>query len=147
MQITSFKDEYKWLSNFYPCIVMFEGLQYPTVEHAYVAAKTTNQDIRKHIQSISTAGKAKIFGRSLEYRPNWDDMKVKVMSFLLEQKFKQEPFKTWLDETGDAKLIEGNNHGDVFFGCVYDFENQVYIGKNVLGELLMSIRLKNRLQL
>jgi hypothetical protein len=40
----SFHNEYRFLSNFYPAEVSFEGLVFPTVEHAYVAAKTTDID-------------------------------------------------------------------------------------------------------
>jgi len=39
--IDSFKGDFRFLSNFYPVNVDYEGIMYPTVEHAYVAAKNT----------------------------------------------------------------------------------------------------------
>lgn len=41
--ITSFKDKYRWLSNFWPAQIEFEGIKYPSVEHAYVASKTLDR--------------------------------------------------------------------------------------------------------
>ena len=38
-RITRFHGEYRFLSNFYPVKVEYDGVQYPTVEHAYQAAK------------------------------------------------------------------------------------------------------------
>jgi len=37
--INSFKGEHRWLSNFWPTYVQFDGELYPSVENAYVAAK------------------------------------------------------------------------------------------------------------
>ena len=64
--ITSFKEEHDFLSNFAPVSVLFEGELYPSVEHAYVAAKTTDKELRKQVQKLEHAGKAKRFGRK-----NW----------------------------------------------------------------------------
>lgn len=38
-EIKSFTGKYSFLSNFYPCKVLFEGVRYPSVEHAFQAAK------------------------------------------------------------------------------------------------------------
>ncbi|MBK9336371.1 MAG: NADAR family protein [Lewinellaceae bacterium] len=54
----------------------------------------------------------------------------------LELKFSQEPFLTWLLETGDANLQEGNTWSDTFWGV--DLETGA--GENNLGKLLMEIR-------
>jgi len=53
-------------------------------------------------------------------------------------KFSQEPFKTWLLETGDLHLQEGNTWGDKFWGV----DLETYQGENNLGELIMDIRKK-----
>src|SRR4051812_21328901 len=39
-RIAEFQGEYRFLSNFWPATVEFEGIRYPTAEHAYQAAKT-----------------------------------------------------------------------------------------------------------
>jgi len=42
-------------------------------------------------------------------------------------------------------LIEGNNWGDEFWGCVWNEKTKRWNGKNNLGKLLMKVRerLKN----
>lgn len=54
----------------------------------------------------------------------------------LEQKFAQEPFRTWLLETGDEPIQEGNYWGDSFWGV----DKKKGQGENWLGKLLMEIR-------
>ena len=77
---------------------------------------------------------AKRLGGSIKERKDWEEVKVLLMSYLVVQKFAQEPFKTWLLETGDEELVEGNTWGDTFWGvCKGEGENQ-------LGIILMGIR-------
>lgn len=38
--------KYRFLSNFWPAIVFYDGLEYPTTEHAYQAAKTLDWEKR-----------------------------------------------------------------------------------------------------
>lgn len=132
--IDSFSGEYEWLSNFYPCQVEFDGEVYPTVEHAYQAAKTLNPIERKMIGGAKTPGQAKKLAKKCSRRDHWEVMKIPVMRGLLEQKFNQLFFRKKLTETGGAILIEGNYWGDVFWGvCKGE-------GTNHLGRLLMDIR-------
>lgn len=135
--IDSFTGDYKFLSNFYPCKVKLDDVEYPSVEHAYQAAKTLDPDERKHFHRhpLPTAGESKKLGRKLKIRPDWESVKLKVMEDLLVQKFADEILKKQLQETGDAKLIEGNWWGDTFWGV--DVKKG---GKNHLGKLLMKIR-------
>lgn len=135
--ITSFTGDYKFLSNFYPCNVELDGEIYPSVEHAYQAAKTLDADDRKpfHQRPLPTAGESKKLGRKLKIRPDWESVKLQVMEDLLVQKFADPILKKQLQETGDAKLIEGNYWGDDFWGV-----DKKKGGKNHLGKLLMKIR-------
>lgn len=135
--IDSFTGDHKFLSNFYPCKIMLDDVEYPSVEHAYQAAKTTDTDDRKpfHQHPLPTAGQSKKLGRKLKIRPDWESVKLQVMEELLIQKFADSTLKKQLQETGDAKLIEGNWWGDTFWGV-----DQKKGGKNHLGKLLMKIR-------
>ena len=134
--IDSFFGEYRWLSNFYPCEVKYEGITYPTVEHAYQAAKTRDTEIRKRIAYLPKPGQAKREGRKIQIRGNWEFIKISTMEQLLEQKFTQPKFKKLLLETKGIRLIEGNKWGDIFWGMC---EGR---GANYLGGLLMNIRKK-----
>jgi len=48
--ILGFSGDYRWLSNFYPVDIEFESEHYPSVEHAYQAAKTLDLKQRKQFQ-------------------------------------------------------------------------------------------------
>lgn len=63
MQICKFDGKYSFLSNFYPCNVIYDGMRYPSVEHAYQAAKTNNVSDRKYIACCESAKAAKRFGK------------------------------------------------------------------------------------
>jgi ribA/ribD-fused uncharacterized protein len=134
--ITRFIDEYRWLSNFVPVEVEFEGVKYSSVEHAYQAAKSEDPEWREFCATELRPGKIKRGSRRIEIREDWLQIRVDVMRQLLAQKFIQEPYKTLLLETGDTPLTEGNTWGDTFWGV--DLETGE--GDNVLGNLIMDIR-------
>lgn len=66
--INSFHGDHSFLSNFHPATVILDGTQYPTVEHAYQAAKTLDIDERDRIRQVATAGHAKRMGRLIMER-------------------------------------------------------------------------------
>ena len=84
--ITSFSGEYRFLSNFWLHPVSFEGIQFPSNEHAYVAAKTLDLDIRKKIAMVEDPAKVKRIGRTLDLRKDWEKVKVPIMHNLIKQK-------------------------------------------------------------
>lgn len=136
--ITSFTGDYHFLSNFYPAVVCYNGFAFPTVEHAYVAAKTTDEHLQHYIFDVFAKehpGRVKKFGRQIQLRDDWDVIKVSIMTRLVEQKFQPDEMFDKLAATGDAELIEGNTWGDRFWG-----QCPVGTGKNMLGKILMSIR-------
>jgi ribA/ribD-fused uncharacterized protein len=134
--IASFSGEYHFLSNFYPCKVEYEGILYPTSEHAFQAAKTLNTYRRWHISLLMTPGKAKRAGRELVLRPFWDDIKLQVMEQILRTKFSNPEMKQLLLDTGAKILVEGNSWNDTFWGVC----TKTGRGENNLGNLLMKIR-------
>lgn len=137
--ITSFSGQHSFLSNFAAAPVMLDGEQYPTVEHAYQAAKTINLLDRQRIQKCQTAGEAKRLGRALAMRADWDSVKLDVMRRLLEQKFAPGTmYAGRLKNTGSEILVEGNTWGDTFWGRV--MKDGGWQGRNNLGRLLMEIR-------
>ena len=133
MAITSFSEENRFLSNFYPCKIEMDGIEYPSVENAYQAAKTLNVAEREEISQL-TAGQAKRRGCKVSLRANWETIKIWIMVDLIRQKFNIPGLKEKLLATGDAELIEGNDWGDRYWGQC-DGE-----GENMLGKMLMKIR-------
>lgn len=134
--INNFSGQYRFLSNFYPCRVIMDGLEYSTVEHAYQASKTVVVAQRTNIQSCARPGQAKTMGRYVDIRPDWESIKLMVMYKLLKQKFSIFEFKRLLLLTHNELIIEGNTWGDTYWGiCKGE-------GYNHLGNLLMIIRME-----
>ncbi len=136
--ITSFDGENAFLSNFYPSPVLFEGDIYPTVEHAFQAAKTSGAGERRAIRLTASPAQAKRAGKRVSLRPDWEQVKGDVMLGLLRQKFSAPELRAKLLATGQAQLIEGNTWGDRVWGCVL-IKGQ-WVGRNRLGRLLMQVR-------
>lgn len=59
IRIEGFFNEYRFLSNFWPAVVELDGIRYPTVEHAYQAAKTLDRAARREMRIQKSPGKAK----------------------------------------------------------------------------------------
>lgn len=132
--IDHFDGEYKFLSNFYPSPIEALGTVYPTVEHAYQAAKTRDVLEQIKIRNAPTPGNAKRLGQKIKLKPDWHLHKQRVMEGLLKQKFAHPELRAMLMATEGHDLVEGNYWGDTYWG--------IYNGKghNHLGKLLMSIR-------
>lgn len=128
-------------SNFAPARVSLDGIEYPTVEHAYQAAKTFDGHERQWIAMADRPGEAKRRGRKVKMRPDWDAVKVGIMLDLLTQKFSDPERHRQLLDTGDAPLVEGNNWHDNYWGiCNCGGPRCAKGGENMLGRLLMEIR-------
>lgn len=134
-KIAEFQGEYRFLSNFYPAEVVYEGITYPTSEHAYQAAKTLEVNERKKIAAIATPADAKKAGRALKLRDDWETVKFVVMEDVVRYKFAHhDDLRQQLCDTGDSYLEEGNDWNDRIWG-VYQG-----VGENRLGKILMKIR-------
>src|SRR5512146_1316947 len=141
--IERFEGAHRFLSNFYPAPVTFEGLEFPSVEHAYQAAKATSLTVRARFSTLAvpllTAGQAKRAGRKVDLRADWEQVKLDIRRQLLRQKCAREPLRAMLLATGEALLVEGNCWHDNFFG-VCSCPACGGRGQNWLGRLLMEVR-------
>jgi ribA/ribD-fused uncharacterized protein len=134
MIIDSFVGEHRFLSNFYPSVIVVEGLAFSTVEHAYQAWKTYDRTMVDKIQGARTPGIAKRLGRQAKVRSDWEQIKDSVMLTCLRLKFELPAMRKLLLATGDATLIETNTWSDRYWGVCGG------IGQNKLGVLLMQVR-------
>ncbi len=135
--IDAFTGRYSFLSNFSAAQVLLDGLPYVSVEHAYQAAKTIDSAQREAIRALTgyQAGMAKKMGRRVTMRPEWDEVKVDVMTDLVRQKFTAHvSLRAKLLATGDTRLVEGNHWNDTFWGVCRGE------GENHLGKILMKVR-------
>lgn len=144
--INKYTGAYFFLSNFHACRVLLDEEWYPSVEHAYQAAKTLNLRQRKEIQGLGykRSNVAKMLGKTVTLRPDWDILRLPVMRGLLVQKFYYPWFHTHLQATGNEELLEGNTWHDNFWGSCHCAQcgNK---GENHLGRYQMEIRAEQRL--
>lgn len=131
--IEEFQGEYRWLSNFWPCDVQYDGNTYKSTENAYQAAKCSEPTLRAIFMNC-TPGEAKRAGRTMPLRQDWEQVKLSIMEDLLRQKFSQPEFRQKLKATGSLEIIEGNKWNDTFWGVCKG------IGQNHLGKIIMKIR-------
>lgn len=133
--ISSFRDEYFFLSNFYPVEIKLDGIVYPNAESAFQAQKTLDVEERRKFSMLRNPVQAKRLGRKVKLRDDWEEVKLDIMTKIVSQKFLQHPHLIeMLLQTGDEELIEGNKWGDQFWGVCKDK------GENHLGKILMKIR-------
>jgi ribA/ribD-fused uncharacterized protein len=141
--ITQFRGAWAFLSNFHPAVLTWEGVTYPTSEHAFNAGKTLDRAERWRISLAATPKEAKALGRSVKLRPLWDtSVRYEVMREVLWAKFTCHPLRiNALLGTGDAELIEGNTWHDQHWGdCSCGLPKCAEPGANHLGRLLMELR-------
>lgn len=138
-KIAHFTKENKWLSNYHLINIEYEGIIYPSTEHAFQAAKTLDKEERKKILyntdgSVTSCKDARLMGRKITMRSDWEEKKIDIMLSLNRQKFQNSSLRQQLLATENMELIEGNWWNDTFWGVCNG------VGKNMLGKILMQIR-------
>jgi ribA/ribD-fused uncharacterized protein len=138
--IDSFRGDFGFLSNFYESSIWLDGDRYPSVEHAYQAAKSGDATTKKMIREAKTPGIAKRLGQSCQLSGDWETRKVLVMRTLVREKFKNPLLRSLLLATENATLVEGNTWNDRFWGVCRGS------GQNWLGKILMEVREECKLE-
>ena len=127
------------MSNFELYPVIYQGIEYPSSEHAYQAQKLKDIEDKKAILPL-TSGQAKKFHLNFPKEKlveNWESIKLDVMRDVLIDKFtRHEELKQKLIDTGDKYIEETNAWKDQFYGVYYKTGE----GQNNLGKLLMLLR-------
>lgn len=138
--INSFSNEYQFLSNFYNAEVVHEGITYRNSEAAFQAAKTKDFRLRREFSELNPS-QAKLKGRHINLRPDWEQVKDNIMYEIVKDKFTRNPnLKKLLLRTNSDILIEGNWWHDNYWGDCHCEKCQSKEGKNTLGLILMRVR-------
>lgn len=138
-EVLGFFDEYSFLSNFFPCKVIYNDLEFPSSEHAYMYNKmepgTDSNLIAYKLMKEFRPGQAKRWGRQITLRSDWEDVKLRIMEEIVDAKFRQNPtLRVRLIDLDGCYLEETNSWGDKFWGVCRGE------GKNHLGKILMRVR-------
>lgn len=134
-KIERFSGDYRFLSNFHPCDITYNGINYKSTENAYQAQKTNDKKIQFNISTMTPA-QSKLFGSKINLNSDWDDKRLLVMYEINKLKYKIPELRKLLLDTGSDLLIEGNWWNDKFWGVCLKTNK----GDNFLGEILMGIR-------
>ncbi len=128
--------------SFYSCFSNFslhgfelEGHWWLTSEHYYQAHKHIDTPQFEQVRQAPDPTEAKLRGRALPCRSDWEAVKDEVMHRAVLHKFLAHgAIRDRLLATGDEVLIE-DSPVDYYWGCGADGS-----GRNRLGEILMEIR-------
>ena len=135
--ITGFQGgRWEALSNWFPATVVWSGKQYPSVEHAFQAAKAAAEPERaEEISKVPTPKEAHALGQTVALPPGWERRRIKLMETLLRDKFRRDAtLRERLLRTESKNLIANNAWGEAFWGVSGGN------GSNELGKLLMALR-------
>ena len=134
--ITCFRGEYEYLSNFYEASVEYDGFTYGSNEAAFQAQKCKTREEKVSFTHMRP-GMAKREGRKVALRSDWEEVKLGIMEELVRAKFHQhQDLAQKLVATKDRKIEERNTWHDLFWGV----DDQTGQGENHLGKILMKIR-------
>jgi len=126
-----------FLSNLYKKSLIFEGIEFPTAEHAYQYGKFNDSKTREWAMKAPKPHLLAILAHGLfswDIVENWSGIKVNRMLEILRVKFSDPELKQKLLETRKCLLIE-KSKSDSFWGV-----GKKLTGKNMLGKLLMKVR-------
>lgn len=138
------KDAFGGLSNMaggFPLEV--NGVKIFTAEALYQACRFPHlPDIQKIIIGQHSPMTAKMKGKPFrnQTRADWNLLRTKIMRWCLRVKLAQhyEVFGDLLLQTGDLPIVEQSSKDD-FWGAKIQYDD-VLIGENILGRLLMQLR-------
>lgn len=103
--ICSFRDEYRFLSNFYQRPFEYNGLVYPNAEAAFQAQKCSNDADRVKYTLQKNPVRVKQMGKKEPNLPtDWDSISYGIMNEILHAKFSMPELADKLKATGDAYL-------------------------------------------
>ena len=128
-------------SNFFPQTIQVDGVEWPTSEHFFQAAKffVTDPEWAEAIRQADTPHEAAKMGRDRSHPIMvewWDKMgRLGAMRIALMVKFQQSPDLYDLLMLTEGKELVEHTANDSYWGDGGDGS-----GKNMLGKLLMELR-------
>lgn len=132
---------YGAFSNLYKRDIEFEGIIYPTAEHAYQAGKARRPAVRDWLMAAPTPSLLAMAAHGLyvwDIAPDWSKTKFDRMKRVLLAKYTQHPdLRSLLLSTGTARLVESATVDNAVNRLWGEVNGK---GQNKLGGLLMEVR-------
>lgn len=112
------------------------------IELLFQASKCSNHNDICTLINTGDSNSSKILIKNCNIRKDFNRIKIKVIKELLNKKFIScELFReTLLSVPYDKYIVKLNDNKDKYFGVC----SKTFIGKNILGELLTKLKIKNR---
>ena len=137
-KIDSFTGYFDFMHNNFQTPVYYDGILYPSVTHAYHAARTCDEVTRRAILNAETFQILGNIAIRIEDPSGWQERKVKVMEQLLRDKFRRsKELQDKLRMTENRELVmtyQEEKKNNLYWGVVKGK------GQNQLGRILMKIR-------
>lgn len=150
----------RYLSNFYPAKVVYKGVAFPSIEHAFQAAKyllSNKPEAFKSIAHLKTAREAKSAGSKSGMKKRgamldvvrWNELSTDIMRQLVESRVKHDAVYRKILKAARKKKIKlyhfesacGKRGGKPFWGGYFKAGSREWFGTNMLGEIMMSVKL------
>ena len=132
---------YGCFSNLFRRPMEFEGMMFPTAEHAYQAGKPRKPEVRDWLMAAPSPSLLAMAAHGLlswDIAPGWSAGRRDRMRAVVLAKFRQHAdLQTLLFSTGDARIVESatvDNPVNRRWGEVNG------VGQNWLGLILMEVR-------
>lgn len=125
-----------YLSNSYYCEVRVGDIEFNSAEAAFQACRTTDLDKRAKIARLSPEYAIKA-GKSLIERPDWPEIKDKVMAAIIDYKFSIRNIYLMQNlQNLEGPIVYENDIDDTYWGVCNG------IGDNRFGKILEAQRAK-----
>lgn len=139
-RIVGFTGYFDFMNLEYMSPVYFEGALYPTAAHAYHAAKSYDEKIRRRFQKMPMIKEMQLLAQTLQEPEDWKMRRLAVMEIVNRDKFRRnKELREKLDSTLDREIIneitdENDREDSLFWGVIKDQ------GQNQLGRIIEKIR-------
>lgn len=138
-QVEGFTGKHSFLDLEYQSPVFYQGLIYPSVAHAFQAARTNDEHLKQRIADTIELTDMYALVTYIRDTAEWQKTRVRVMELLLRDKFRRNrDLQQRLIDTGHIALInsypDASNPNNSYWGTV---RGQ---GHNKVGRLLEAIR-------
>jgi predicted NAD-dependent protein-ADP-ribosyltransferase YbiA (DUF1768 family) len=138
-RVCGFTGKYSFLDNEYQTPVYYQGLIYPSVAHAFQAARTPHEDTREKIAKTLELPALYALTSHIQDPPDWSRRRETVMEMLLRDKIRRNrDIQGRLGDTADAPLVNAyaaaSSPTDTLWGMIDGR------GHNKVGKMLEAIR-------